>query len=185
MASREELETKVEAQLREWIAELESLKARADKAVAEARKNYYDDVDKLRAEIESKLAAWTKRLEAQAGPESGEAGAKTLVERLHAAIESQLRELRPLAADLRRRAEHTEREAKRLVQELRAKRQPAKAALGELKVGIERAWGELRVALDGALTKFREPPAESGPPEARSSGSGGRSEPPRESSPFH
>jgi hypothetical protein len=33
---------------------------------------------------------------------------------------------------------------------------PAKAALGDLKVGVEKAWGELRNALDSAITKFRE-----------------------------
>jgi len=34
--------------LKEWAAELESLKAKADKAVAGARKEYYEHVDELR-----------------------------------------------------------------------------------------------------------------------------------------
>ncbi len=37
MEKGERLEARIEAQLREWAAELESLKAKADKAVAEAR----------------------------------------------------------------------------------------------------------------------------------------------------
>ena len=40
MSKSEPLEAKIEAQLREWAADLESLKAKADKAVAEARRGY-------------------------------------------------------------------------------------------------------------------------------------------------
>ena len=40
MSKSEPLEAKIEAQLRAWAAELESLKAKADKAVAEARRGY-------------------------------------------------------------------------------------------------------------------------------------------------
>jgi chromosome segregation ATPase len=158
MSKGEALEAKIEAQLREWAAELESLKAKADKAVAEARKGYYERVDELREEIEVKLKVWGKTLEAsQAKAESAEAAAKTLVERLHGAIQAQLRELRPRIGDLRDRAEQAEKEARRLAKEWRAKREPARAALGELKTGAEKAWGELRAALDSAIAKFREP----------------------------
>jgi chromosome segregation ATPase len=158
MSKGQPLEAKIEAQLREWAAELESLKAKADKAVAEAHKGYYEHVDEVREEIEAKLKAWSKTLEtAQAKAESTEATAKTLVERLHSAIQAQLRELRPLIGDLRKRAEQAEKEAKRLAKEWQAKREPARAALGELKTGAEKAWGELKAALDSAITKFREP----------------------------
>jgi hypothetical protein len=57
---------------------------------------------------------------------------------------------------LRTRAEQAEQEAKRLAKEVRAQREPACAALGELKVGVEKAWGELKSALDSAITKFRQ-----------------------------
>jgi hypothetical protein len=158
------LETQVETQLREWIAEIERLKAKADRAVAEAHREYYDDVTRLREEIEAKLRAWSQALESPAARTEGpEPAARGLIERLRDALQGQLRDLRPLGDDLRRRAEHAEREARRLVQDVRAKREPARAAWGELRVGIEKAWGELRVALDGALTKFREPPPEAGP----------------------
>jgi len=158
MGKDERLQAKIEVQLREWAAELESLKAKADKAVAETRKEYYEHVDELRKEIEAKLKTWSKVLEAsQAGDDSTEATAKPLAERLRDVIETQLRELRPHIDNLRGRAEQTAKEAKRLVREARAKREPARAALGELKVGLEKAWGELKVALDSAITKFREP----------------------------
>ena len=158
MGQGERLEAKIEAQLRGWAAELESLKAKADKAVAEVRKEYYEHVDELREEIEVKLQAWSKALEtSHEKAESAETAAKTLVERLHGAIQTQLRELRPLIGDLRSRAEQAEKEAKRLAREWHAKREPARAALSELKAGAEKAWGELKAALDSAMTKFREP----------------------------
>ena len=158
MSKGEPLEAKIEAQLREWAAELESLKAKADKAVAEAQKGYYEHVGELREEIEAKLRTWSKALEtSRAKPESAETAAKTLVERLHGAIQTQLRELHPLIGDLRDRAEQAEKEAKRLAKEWRAKREPARAAFGELKTGAEKAWGELKAAFDSAITKFREP----------------------------
>jgi chromosome segregation ATPase len=158
MSKGEPLEAKIEAQIREWTAELESLKAKADKAVAEARSGYYEHIEELREEIEAKLKGWSKTLEtSKAQAESAEATAKTLVERLHGAIQTQLQELRPLVGDLRERAEKAEKEAKRLAKEWRAKREPARAALGELKTGAEKAWGELKVALDSAVAKFREP----------------------------
>ena len=148
MSKGEPLEAKIEAQIREWTAELESLKAKADKAVAEARSGYYEHIEELREEIEAKLKGWSKTVEtSKAQAESAEATAKTLVERLHGAIQTQLR----------KRAEQAEKEAKRLTKEWQAKREPARAALGELKTGAEKAWGEFKVALDSAVAKFREP----------------------------
>ena len=98
-------------------------------------------VGRLREEIEAKLRAWSKTLDtSKVKGEGAGTTAKTLVERIHGAIQTQLRELRPLIGDLRDRAVQAEKEAKRLVKEWRAKREPARAALGELKTGAERAW---------------------------------------------
>jgi hypothetical protein len=158
MEKGERLEASIEAQLREWAAELESLKARADKATAEARKEYYERVDELRQEIEARLKAWGKAAEgAHAKAEATGAATRTLIERLRGRIQAELRELRPLIDDLRGRAEQAEKETRRLAREWRAKREPARAALGELRVGVEKAWGDLKAALDSALTKFRDP----------------------------
>jgi chromosome segregation ATPase len=157
MGEDDRVEARIEAQLREWAAELERLKARADTAVAEARKEYYEQIAELRAEIEAKLKTLSQALGAsQEKVESAETAAKTFAERLHEAIQTQLRELRPLIEDLRGRAEQAEKEAKRLAKEWSAKREPARAAVGELRAGVEKAWGELRAALDSAISKFRE-----------------------------
>ena len=140
MGEGDRLEAKIEAQLREWAAELESLKAKADKTTAEARKEYYEHVDELREEIEAKLRTWSKALEAsRAKAESAEAAAKTLVERLHGAIQTQLRELRPLIEDLRGRAEQAEKEAKRLAKEWRDAWPPSRRIEGGRGEGVGRA----------------------------------------------
>jgi hypothetical protein len=99
MGKDEQREAKIEAQLREWAAELETLKAKADTAAAEVRKEYYEQVDELRQEMEATLRTWSKTSQASEGKAEGaEAAAKTLVERLHAAIQAQLRDLRPHAS---------------------------------------------------------------------------------------
>jgi predicted nucleic acid-binding Zn-ribbon protein len=155
MEKGERLEARIEAQLRQWAAELEGLKAKADTARAGAQKEYYEQVDALRKEIEEAVRKWSTTAnasDAQAGSTP-----RTLVERLHARIQAELRELRPHIVDLRGRAARAEQEARRLARELQAKREPARAALGELRAGAEKAWGELRAALDSAITKFREP----------------------------
>lgn len=59
MGSKEAYEKKLQAQLDEWNAEIAKLKAKADKAEAEARIEYYNKVEELRAMQEtarSKLA---------------------------------------------------------------------------------------------------------------------------------
>jgi hypothetical protein len=71
---------------------------------------YYEHVDELRAQIEAKLKTWGKSLEASpAKAEGAEAAARTLVDRFHAAIQAQVRELRPVLDDLRTRAERPSR----------------------------------------------------------------------------
>jgi hypothetical protein len=151
-------EARIEGRLREWAAELERLRARADEAVAGTRKEYYARLDALRKEIEAELGTWSRTVAGpEARPGSADAGARSLVERLHARIQAELQRGRPLIDDLRARAEQAEKEARRLAEEWRAKREPARAALGELRTGVERAWGELKTAFDEAIAKFREP----------------------------
>ena len=150
-------EARIEGRLREWAAELERLRARADEAVAGTRKEYYARLDELRKEIEVELGTWSRTAAAEAKPGSPDAGTRGLVERLHARIQAELQRGRPLIDDLRARAEQAEKEARRLAEEWRAKREPARAALGELRTGVERAWGELKTAFDEAIAKFREP----------------------------
>jgi uncharacterized protein YhaN len=49
MENREEYQGKMEAQLGEWGAEIDKLKARADNAAADTRQGYYDQIEALRA----------------------------------------------------------------------------------------------------------------------------------------
>lgn len=49
MENREEYQGKMEAQLSEWGAEIDKLKARGEKAAADTRQGYYDQIETLRA----------------------------------------------------------------------------------------------------------------------------------------
>lgn len=95
MATKEEYQAKMEAQLKEVTAKLAELAAKADQAQADAKVKYQEQIKQLRAKL-------------------GE-------------TQGQLQKI--------------------------------KASSGEawltLKDGTEKAWGELRGALDGALAKFR------------------------------
>jgi multidrug resistance efflux pump len=56
MENREEYQGKMEAQLSEWGVELDKWKARADKAAADTRQGYYDQIEALRAKQASMQA---------------------------------------------------------------------------------------------------------------------------------
>jgi uncharacterized coiled-coil DUF342 family protein len=56
MENRKEYQGKMEAQLSEWGAEIDKLKARADKATADTRQGYYDEIETLRAKRASMQA---------------------------------------------------------------------------------------------------------------------------------
>ena len=56
MEKKEEYQGKMEAQLSEWGAEIDKLKAWADKTAADARQGYYDEIEDLRAKQASMQA---------------------------------------------------------------------------------------------------------------------------------
>ena len=56
MKNREEYQGNMEAQLSEWGAEIDKLKARADKASADTRQGYYDQIEALHAKQASMQA---------------------------------------------------------------------------------------------------------------------------------
>ncbi len=56
MENRKEYQGKMEAQLSEWGAEIDKLKTRADKAAADTRQGYYDEIETLRAKRASMQA---------------------------------------------------------------------------------------------------------------------------------
>ncbi len=63
MSKKEAYEHKFQAQLDEWSAEIDKLKARADRADADAEIAYYEEIEKLRArqgEMKQKLHEFKK-----------------------------------------------------------------------------------------------------------------------------
>lgn len=63
MSKKEEYEKQFEAQLDEWKAEIDILRAKADKSEAEMRKKYYeqiDDIQKKEKEAREQLASLKK-----------------------------------------------------------------------------------------------------------------------------
>ena len=106
MNTRDRLGGKIEAQLREWTAELEKLEANADKTVAGAQKEYYEHVDEPREQNRDQAPVLEA---AQEKAEGAEATARTLIERFHPAIQARVRDLRPVLDDLRTKAEQAER----------------------------------------------------------------------------
>ncbi|MGE5422643.1 MAG: coiled coil domain-containing protein [Ignavibacteriales bacterium] len=50
---REEYQGKMEAQLSDWGAEIDKLAARADKATADAKQGYHEQIETLRTKKES------------------------------------------------------------------------------------------------------------------------------------
>lgn len=140
---------RIELQLAAWGAELDRLKARVDRKIAEAQKEYYEKLEGLRNEIGGQVEKW--------GPE---------IQDLRARIETELREWEPQIHALRARADQAEDRARQTIDQLRARTRAAKAKLEELrhasegawvdvKTGLGKAWEDLKPALQSAIAKFR------------------------------
>jgi chromosome segregation ATPase len=67
MSKKEAYEKKLEAQLQEWKTDIDKMKAKADKADAEAKLEYYKQIEDLRTKQE---AAQKKLTELKAAGES-------------------------------------------------------------------------------------------------------------------
>lgn len=89
MGLKEAYQQKMEAQLKEWSAKIDLLKAKADKAEAGAKVEYYKQIDELRVKAE---AAQTKLQQVkEAGEEAWETfkdGAEKAWAELKKAVES-------------------------------------------------------------------------------------------------
>lgn len=66
MGLKEAYQEKLEAQLREWTAALEQLKARADRAEADAKIEYYTQIEGVRAKVDA-AEAKLRELKASSG----------------------------------------------------------------------------------------------------------------------
>lgn len=167
MAGKEPNLNRVEAQVMKWAAELGRLAARAEREMAKAKKDYYEEIHSLRRDMEGKLEKWGVELDgmkAKAGAMGAEA--RQTLETLRRAMDAFLKTLGPEIEGLKARAGTAKAEAKRRIGELREARKVARArvkklkgagdeAWGEIRGGIERAWGELKAAMESALSKFK------------------------------
>lgn len=133
---------RIEAQLAAWGAELDRLKVRVDRRIAEAQQEYYERLEGLRSEIRDKIDTW--------GPE---------IREVRERIEKELRDWEPQIDALKSRADQAEdraREAgKVLTARLRELRTASEGAWGDVKVGLAKAWDDLKPALQSAIAKFR------------------------------
>ena len=152
----------IETQLRAWAAELERLKAKVEKQLAETKTEYYEHIEELRDDIEAKLKKWGKEIESFEPRPS----VQEVVRELRHNIQAELTALEPEVEALKTKAGNAEAEARKLINELKARRKVLKEKLSELKhasggawedvrTGATRAWDELRPALQSAISKFR------------------------------
>lgn len=152
MAQIEAIRSLIETQLHEWEGELQKLKAKADKAIAEATKEYYERLEEVRDDIESQIQKW------------GAEGKG--VKELRAKIETELKAWGPQIHSLQIAAEKAEGEAKRMIEDVKSKRKLLMARLGEVKqagesawedlgTGANKAWEELRPAIQSAIARFK------------------------------
>jgi DNA repair exonuclease SbcCD ATPase subunit len=152
----------IETQLSAWGAELDRLKAKVERQIAEVRQDYYEQIEELREDIEERLKKWGKEVEAL-GPSSA---AQQVVRELRSQIEAELERLEPELETLKGNASRAEAEAKRLIGEIKARRKALKEKLAEfkhasggawedVKTGATRGWAEFRPALHSAISKFK------------------------------
>jgi DNA repair exonuclease SbcCD ATPase subunit len=144
----------IETQLSAWGAELERLKAKVERRIAEAKEEYYEHIEELRDDIETQLRKWGKEVDSD------------VIRELRSEIETELKALEPELEALKSRASRAEADAKRLIGEIKARRKALKEKMSELKqasggawedvkTGATKAWNELRPALQNAIGKFK------------------------------
>ena len=154
----------IETQLQAWGAELDRLRARVDRQIAEAKKDYYEHIEELREDMESALRKWGAELESVR--DRAESESQKALGLLRSKIETELREWRPEIEGLMARASRAQSEADRLIADLKARHRALKARVGELrhasggawedvKTGAVKAWEELKPALQNAIAKFK------------------------------
>lgn len=160
-----ESEATIEAHLRAWAVEIEQLKAKVDREVAEAKKGYYEQVDTLRREVEAQLLKWSYELK-ELKSQAGQTDVRQAVWDLRAKLDEELKTWGPQIEALKSTAAKAEAEAKRLLDGFLQKRDALKkdleglkgsseAAWGDVRVGAGKAWDELKTAFRSASEKFK------------------------------
>lgn len=160
-----ETEATIEAHLRAWAIEIEQLKAKVDREVAEAKKGYYEQMDSLRREVEAQLLKWSYELK-ELKSQAGQTDVRQAVRDLRAKLDEELKAWGPQIDSLKAKAAKAEAEAKRMMDEFVKKRDELKqelaglkgsgeAAWGEVRTGVGKAWEELKTGLKSAGEKFK------------------------------
>lgn len=160
-----ETEATIEAHLRAWAVEIEQLKAKVDREVAEAKKGYYEQMDSLRREVEAQLLKWSYELK-ELKTQAGQTDVWQAVRDLRTKLDEELKTWGPQIDALKSTAAKAEAEAKRLLDGFLQKRDALKkdleglkgsseAAWGDVRTGIGRAWDELKTSLKSASEKFK------------------------------
>ena len=93
----------IETQLRAWATELDRLKARVEKQLAESKAEYYEHIEELRDDIEAQLKKWGKEIEAFEPRPS----AQEVVQELRRNIQAELTALEPEIEALKTKAGKT------------------------------------------------------------------------------
>ncbi len=162
MDEKEAPSSMIETQLRAWAAELDRLKAKVEKQLAETKIEYYEHIEELRDDIEAQLKKWGREIESFEPRPS----AQEVVQELRRNIHAELTALEPEIEALKIRAGNAEAEARKMINERKARRKVLKEKLSEfkhasgsawedVKAGAARAWDELRPALQSAISKFK------------------------------
>ena len=160
-----ETEATIDAHLRAWAVEIEQLKAKVDREVAEAKKGYYEQMDSLRREVEAQLLKWSYELK-EIKSQAGQSDVRQAVRDLRAKLDEELKTWGPQIDALKSTAAKAEAEAKRLLDGFLQKRDSLKkelvelkgsgeAAWGDVRVGAGKAWDELKAAFKSASDKFK------------------------------
>ena len=149
MENKEGTQGPIEAQLKAWGAELDKLKAKVDREVAEAKKEYYEHMEELRTDIETGLLKWGYQME-ELKSKANEADVRKAVSELGATIKAELKEWEPEIDILRTKAARAEVEAKKMLEELRTRRKALKEELVELKGAGDAAWGDVKTGIGKA-----------------------------------
>jgi len=158
-------EESIEARLKEWAVELEQLKAKVDRDMAESKRQYYEQVEELRRTVEAQLLKWSYELE-DLKAKTSRPDLRDAIGDLRRRLEDEVKAWGPQLELLKSRAAKAESEAKRMLDEFQARRQnlqqdlsalkgKGEAAWGDVRTGIGKAWDELKTAFKTASDKFK------------------------------
>ncbi len=136
MAHADTARSRIEAQLEDWGAELQKFKAKVDREIADAKKQYYERLEKLREDIETQVRTW--------GPEGD--GVKELRAKIEAELKAWGPQIRALQVAAKKNA---------LTARLGEVKEASDKAWKDVKTGAGKAWDELRPAIQSAITRFK------------------------------